>query len=106
MIEYRLLREIESNPRHTQRSLASSLDISLGKANYVLSGLIAKGVVKARKLGRPSSIRWRYVLTPMGMREKVRMTRDYLRRRLDEYERIRREIELLKQEVGAVDDVR
>jgi len=42
MIEYKVIREIEKNPSHTQRSLAEKLDISLGKANYVLAGLIEK----------------------------------------------------------------
>jgi EPS-associated MarR family transcriptional regulator len=100
MIEYRVLKELEDNPSHTQRSLARKLDISLGKANYVLSGLISKGVVKARKLrNHPSRIRWQYILTPAGIREKMRITRAYLQRRLVEYDEIVREIQELRREV-------
>jgi EPS-associated MarR family transcriptional regulator len=101
MIEYKLIRELDKNPYHTQRTLASSLDISLGKANYVLAGLIQKGIVKARKLkSHPDNIRWKYILTPKGIREKIRITQNYLHTRLEEFDQIRREIEELKNEIG------
>lgn len=100
MIEYKVIREIERNPSHTQRSLAGKLDISLGKANYVLAGLVEKGIVKAKKLkNHPGQIRWQYVLTPAGMKEKIRITKKYLERRLAEYEGLQQEIVLLKKEV-------
>jgi EPS-associated MarR family transcriptional regulator len=100
MIEYKVIREIEQNPMHTQRTLAETLDISLGKANYVLGGLVEKGIVKVRKLKyHPDKIRWQYVLTPAGMKEKLRITREYLRRRIKEYEEIQIEIAQLKKEI-------
>ncbi len=101
MIEYKLIRELERNPLHTQRTLAGKLDISLGKVNYVLGGLVQKGIVKAKKLKNdPDKIRWQYVLTPAGMKEKIRITREYLQRRLAEYEAIEQEIQQLRQEVN------
>jgi len=101
-IEYQVLRELEQNPSHTQRTLAEALQVSLGKVNYVLAGLIGKGIVKTRKLrNHPEQIRWRYVLTPKGIREKVRITGDYLARRMAEYCRLREEIEALRREVAA-----
>jgi|WetSurMetagenome_2_1015567.scaffolds.fasta_scaffold00026_61 MarR family transcriptional regulator, temperature-dependent positive regulator of motility len=101
MIEYKLIREIEQNPSHTQRSLAEKLDISLGKVNYVLAGLVEKGIVKAYKLkSHPDKIRWQYILTPEGVKEKIRLTQRYLRRRMQEYNEIRKEIELLEREVS------
>ena len=101
-IEYQVLRELEQNPSHTQRTLAEALQVSLGKVNYVLAGLIGKGIVKTRKLrNHPEQIRWRYVLTPKGIREKVRITGDYLARRMAEYDRLREEIEALRREVAA-----
>ena len=102
MIEYKVLKEIERNPAHTQRSLAERLNVSLGKINYVLSGLAEKGIIKARKLkNNPNKIRWRYILTPKGMAEKIRLARDFLNRRLREFDAIEREIEELKREVNA-----
>ncbi len=102
MIEYKVIREIELNPMHTQRSLAEKLDISLGKANYVLAGLMEKGIVKANKLkNNPDKIRWQYILTPAGVKEKIKITQRYLRHRLQEYGEIRKEIAQLEQEVSA-----
>jgi EPS-associated MarR family transcriptional regulator len=100
MNEYKLIREIERNPFHTQRTLATTLHISLGKANYLLAGLIQKGIIKARKLRNdPEKIRWEYILTPKGIKEKIIITRDYLQKRMNEFEAIQREIEELKSEV-------
>jgi MarR family transcriptional regulator, temperature-dependent positive regulator of motility len=100
MIEYKVIKEIEHNPSHTQRSLAEKLDISLGKANYVLAGLIEKGIVKAKKLkNNPYKIRWQYILTPQGMKEKFKITQQYLKRRKKEYEEIQKEIVQLQEEV-------
>ena len=100
MIEYKIIREIEQNPMHTQRTLAEKLDISLGKANYVLAGLIEKGIVKANKLrNHPGQIRWQYVLTPAGMKEKISITKRYLEKRLAEFDELQQEIVLLKKQV-------
>ena len=101
MIEYRLLKELQKNPTHTQRSLANRLNISLGRANYVLSGFVEKGVIKAKKLkDSPRKIRWQYILTPKGLKEKMRISKDYLKRRLEEFSEIQKEIEDLKLEVA------
>jgi EPS-associated MarR family transcriptional regulator len=100
MIEYKVIREIESNPSHTQRSLAEKLDISLGKVNYVLAGLVEKGIIKAKKLkNNPENIRWQYILTPAGVKEKIRITQQYLQRRIVEFGDLQKEIELLKRDV-------
>jgi EPS-associated MarR family transcriptional regulator len=101
MIEYKVIREIEINPSHTQRSLAEKLGISLGKANYVLAALIEKGIIKAKKLkNEPGNIRWQYILTPAGIKEKVKITKEYLKRRLTEYEELHKEILLLQKDVN------
>jgi EPS-associated MarR family transcriptional regulator len=100
MIEYKVIREIEINPSHTQRSLAEKLDISLGKVNYVLAGLIEKGIIKAKKLkNNPENIRWQYILTAAGVKEKIKITQQYLQLRINEFEKIQQEIVLLKKDV-------
>lgn len=98
--DYHILKEIEKNPSHTQRSLAEKLDISLGKVNFVISGLIEKGIIKAKKLrNHPDKIRWQYILTPEGIKEKVTITRQYMERRLKEFELLKAEIAELEKEV-------
>jgi EPS-associated MarR family transcriptional regulator len=100
MFEYKVIKEIENNPSHTQRTLADKLGVSLGKVNYVLTGLIEKGLIRAKKLkNEPENIRWNYLLTRKGIQEKVELTRNYLKRREEEFEVLRQEIEVLKKEV-------
>jgi MarR family transcriptional regulator, temperature-dependent positive regulator of motility len=101
MLEYKVLKEIETNPHHTQRSLAGNLGVSLGKVNYILGGLIEKGIVRVKRLkNQPDSIRWHYLLTPEGIQEKIRITRSYLARRKAEYTALEHEIAELEREVG------
>ena len=100
MIEYKVIKELEDNPSHTQRSLAQKLNVSLGKVNYVLSGLVEKGIIKAKKLkNNPDKVRWQYILTPQGMKEKIIITHNYLKKRLKEFEQIQNEIKELKKEI-------
>jgi EPS-associated MarR family transcriptional regulator len=98
---YHLLRLLEDNPEATQRELAEAMGVSVGKANYLLRGLMDKGLVKARNFRRSDNKRaYLYQLTPSGVAEKVRIARRYLARRRAEYERIRAEIEALEAELG------
>lgn len=101
-IHYRLMRALERNPRLSQRELARELGISLGKANYCLKALIEKGLVKARNFSsNPNKMGYAYILTPSGIEEKASITMRFLRRKVDEYERLEREIEHLRREVAA-----
>ena len=100
MIEYKLLKEIEQNPSSTQRRLAEKLGVSLGKINYVLAGLMSKGIIKAQKLKNdPRNIRWSYLLTSKGIHEKIKTTQSYLQKRLLEYDALENEISELRKEV-------
>ena len=101
MIEYKVLKAISQNPVSSQRTLAENLDVSLGKINYVLGGLVKKGIVKAQRLTTdPQNIRWKYLVTPKGIREKVRLTRLFLEKRVKEYGEIRQEIDMLRKEIS------
>ncbi len=96
MIEYKVIKEIERNSEHTQRSLATNLDVSLGKINYILSGFIKIGVIQARKVkDHHDKIRWRYYITPKGMQEKIRLTKVYYEQLAKEYDEVRRDLEAI-----------
>lgn len=98
---FQVLRLLDRRPELTQRELADELGVSLGKANYVLNALIEKGLVKARNFKNSrNKAAYAYFLTPAGIEEKARITVRFLRRKMDEYELIKREIEELKREVG------
>jgi len=98
----RVLRLVEQNPGISQRGMARELGVSLGKANYCLRALLEKGWVKARNFkNNDSKLQYAYLLTPSGIENKARLTANYLQAKMAEYERLRLEIEQLKQEVVA-----
>ena len=99
---YRILRILQANPEINQRELARHLGMSLGGLNYCLRALMDKGYVKLDNFHN-SKHRFKYVylLTPAGLAQKVAMTGRFLKRKMDEYEALRAEIETLKAEVGA-----
>lgn len=100
-IHFQVLRLLERRPELTQRELADELGVSVGKANYVLKALIEKGLVKARNFKNSrNKAAYAYILTPAGIEEKARVAVRFLRRKMEEYETIRKEIEELKREVG------
>ena len=79
--------------------MAHELGMSLGKANYVLKALLAKGLVKAQNFKNSNNKRaYSYMLTPAGISTRAEMTKQFLARKLEEYDALRREIEQLKDE--------
>lgn len=101
-IHLKILRHLEDNPDISQRDLARELGVSLGKANYCLKALIEKGFVKAQNFRESDNKRgYLYVLTPEGLEAKMRISVDFLRRKIAEYEELRREIEELQRDVQA-----
>lgn len=99
-IHFQTLRLIERQPELTQRELAVELGVSVGKANYVLAALIEKGLIKARNFKNSrNKAAYAYYLTPAGIEEKAHVTVSFLKRKMHEYEQMKREIEELKQEL-------
>lgn len=92
---------MEAQPDISQRELASELGISLGRVNYCLKALVDKGWVKMQNFGRSDNkLRYAYVMTPRGLSAKTRLAGRFLQRKLEEYERLKGEIELLRSEAG------
>jgi EPS-associated MarR family transcriptional regulator len=95
-----LLEAIKNNPNATQRELAQDIGISLGKVNYCLKGLVEKGWIKAGNFKRSNNkLGYIYLLTPKGIEEKAKLTKNYLARKLVEYEELEAEIKALKEQV-------
>lgn len=100
-----LMRLLNAQPELSQRELASSLGMSLGKANYCLRSLIEMGFVKAEnyRSSRNKSA-YLYLLTPSGIAAKADLTRRFLARKVREYEELRVEIEQLQRESDGATD--
>jgi len=101
-LDYQLLSELTHAPEASQRSLAVRLGVSLGKVNYCMRALIDKGWVKVENFRR-SDNKWAYayLLTPSGAVAKMRLTRDFLARKEQEFESLQAEIDALRMEVAA-----
>lgn len=96
---YALMRLIEQQPDLSQRELAQALGVSVGKVNYCLRALIERGWIKANNF-RNSQNRagYLYLLTPEGIKQKAVLTKRFLKRKMAEYEQLKREIQQLKED--------
>ena len=89
-----LLIKINKQPNLTQRELAKNLGISLGKLNYLLNALIDKGFIKIRNFKKnPKKIDYFYLLTPHGISEKTKLTINFMKRKMSEYDQLKNELE-------------
>jgi EPS-associated MarR family transcriptional regulator len=96
---FRILKLLAEEPDLTQRELAVRLGVSLGKSNYLLKALMEKGLIKLGNFQRSESkLRYVYLLTPAGIRERIRLASAYLARKEEEYDALKAEIEELKGE--------
>jgi len=95
-----VLRLMSERPDLTQRELAQALGISLGKTNFIVQAVLARGWVKAENFRRSNNkLGYIYVLTPQGIAQRLRLTQTFIARKEQEYELLRREIERLRSEM-------
>jgi DNA-binding MarR family transcriptional regulator len=71
-----ILERLEAGESVSQRSLSRDLGIALGLTNLLLRQMARKGWVRLRRL---KANRVRYLITPSGVAEKARLSRDHLR---------------------------
>jgi EPS-associated MarR family transcriptional regulator len=97
---FRIMHILQENPDLTQRELADRLGMSVGGLNYCLNALIDKGLVKMQNFSNSKNkFKYVYLLTPMGIAEKVALTTRLFNRKMEKYEALKLEIEALKSEV-------
>ena len=88
-----ILRKIQQKPESTQRELAEELGFSLGKLNYCLKALQSKGLVKIENFKKnPNKINYFYVLTPKGIAQNTKLTLNYMKRKMKEYDELKKEL--------------
>ena len=97
----RVFQIIIKNPQMTSREIAQKVGISNGSAYYLLTSLIDKGFIKLSNFKNTSpKSKYSYLLTPKGIREKSLITSKFLERKKKEYKALRKEIDLLEEEIG------
>ena len=88
-----VMRKIGENPNLNQRDLAEELGFSLGKLNYCLKALKIKGFIKMNNFKKSiNKMKYIYVLTPGGIAEKAKLTVNFMKRKMQEYDELKREI--------------
>ena len=89
-----LLRKINSKPQSTQRELAQELGFSLGKLNYCLKELQKKRLIKIKNFKKnPNKLNYLYVVTPEGLAAKTKLTINFMKKKMREYDELKKEIE-------------
>ena len=89
-----ILRQIHKKPQISQRKLANNMGFSLGKLNYCLKALKNKGLIKINNFTKnPKKINYIYVLTPKGISEKTKLTINFMKRKMNEYDELKKELE-------------
>ena len=102
-IHYKILKNLEESPVISQRELAVRLGVSLGKTNCCLRALIEKGWVKMANFRQnPNKAAYAYLLTARGIKEKARITLQFLKHKMAEFEALKAEIERLQIEAGTI----
>ena len=93
-----ILRKINKNPAGSQRELAKELHFSLGKLNYCLKSLKNKGLIKIGNFKKnPNKLNYIYIITPKGIAEKTKLTVAFMKRKMIEYDELKKEIDNEKQ---------
>ncbi len=92
--DFEILRKVQKNPDFSQRELAEELGFSLGKLNYCLKSLQKKGLVKLEnfKIKEHKISYLRYVLTPKGISVRAKMTVNFMKRKMKEYDELKKEL--------------
>tara|TARA_Y100000768_G_scaffold387901_1_gene380910 strand:+ start:4261 stop:4590 length:330 start_codon:yes stop_codon:yes gene_type:complete len=99
--KFKVLRKIAHNPDYSQRKMSKKLGISVGKLNYCINELRKKGLVKIQnfknnenKFNRNSNQNYFYILTPRGIALKTKLTIDFMKRKLKEYDELKKELNI------------
>ena len=93
---FQILRKIQKKPKSSQRELASELGISLGKLNYCIKALKKKGLIKINNFqNNTNKINYIYVLTPIGIKHRLKLSIIFMKKKMREYDELKSEIKLI-----------
>lgn len=94
---YRVLNLLEKHPEFSQRELAREMGVSVGKINYCIKALVSVGHLKLNNFMRSNNkMGYAYLLTPKAVREKTKITQQFLQIKLEEHELLVEEIKSIQ----------
>ena len=92
-IDLNILRHLSKSPSSSQREIANSLGLSLGKINFLIKALIKKGFIKIDNFSKnQSKIKYIYILTPKGILNKLDLTKKFMERKMKEYDDLKKDL--------------
>ena len=95
--ELNVLRKLQFNPNESQRKLATKLGFSLGKLNYCILALKNKGLIKVKNFSQnKNKLGYAYLLTPKGITEKTKLTINFMRIKMQEYDELAKELKAIR----------
>lgn len=93
----KILRILADNSNLSQREMAKELNLSLGKANYIIKSLVRKGYISVKRLkNSKSKLSYYYILTPDGVKKKFELTQQIFKIKSQEYQILKEEIRKLE----------
>jgi len=93
--EFDVLRQIQKAT--SQKSLATEIGYSVGKVNYIIKSLAQKGLIKSERfLNSKNKLQYKYLLTEIGIKEKLILTEKFIEQKKKEYDELLIEQELNK----------
>ena len=90
------LRIIRKKPNSSQRELAKTLGFSLGKLNYCIQSLHQKGLIKIYNFKqKKNKFQYvRYFLSPKGITIRTKLTLNFMKRKIKEYDELKKELNI------------
>ena len=84
-----LMHYIQQNGKASQRKISKNTGFSLGKVNYCIKGLIDVGFIKIQNFNKSSQkLNYVYILTPEGIQQKAAITRKFIIKKKQEYDKL------------------
>jgi EPS-associated MarR family transcriptional regulator len=85
-----LIHAIEGNSKASQRQIAKKTGLSIGKVNYIIKALIDIGFIKINNFNKSNTkLDYAYILTPKGIIEKTKITKNFIIKKKKEYDKLR-----------------
>jgi len=84
-----LMHIIEKDGKASQRVISQNTGFSIGKVNYCLKALIDIGFIKIHNFSNSKKkLNYAYILTPKGIREKTVITKQFIIKKKQEYDKL------------------
>ena len=95
--QFNILRNLDGKKKISQRKLAANLGFSLGKLNYLVKALKARGYIKIKRFERnKKKIGYIYILTPQGIAKRTKIAINFMKQRFKEYEELKKDVNKFK----------